>query len=439
MEIGLVSFSGLALQDDFVRQAAGSLPGLKGRIGALLELPNLGLLTIAALIPPKHNVSYIELLSAVDAEQLAGRFDLVAISSWSARIEEAYEISETLKRAGTKTVVGGQYASYFPDDVLQHCDAVSVGEGELHWHQIIRDAECGNLQRVYGSMTDQFDLQHAPVPRFDLLPENRRARIAMQMSRGCPHRCDFCAASVLMSPKYKHKPVTQIEREVDVVRELTRRPFIEFVDDNAFSDREKAKLTLQMLAKKSVRWFAECDLAIADDERLLDLLADSGCAELLIGLESPHAGRLQGVELHADWKYKTHKRQAAAIRKIQSRGIRVLGCFAIGWDGDEKGIAQSVIDRAHELELSDVQVTVLTPFPGTPLRARLEFENRINQSSPAACTLFDVAFTPANMSAEELRGELHHALNTLFSRESTVQRSQEFKARRRLQITGAAK
>ncbi len=424
MEIGLISLSGLVVQDENVLRTF-SLPGMRGRGAALKELPNLGLLTLARLIPAHHTIQYVELADASEVERVKHRFDLAAISCWSARIEEAFAVSDELRACGTKTVMGGQHVSYYPEAALRHCDAVCIGEGESTWQTIIGDAERNQLKASYGSLEQSFDICQAPLPRFDLLPEHRRKRFSIQMSRGCPHRCEFCAASVLIARQYKHKPVALIEREVELISDLARRPFIEFVDDNAFCDRKSALPVLALLKRKDIRWFAETDISIADDERLLDEIAASGCVELLIGLESPQPASLKQVELRSDWKYRTHQKQLDAIRRIQSRGIRVLGCFTIGFDGDQIGIAARVIERVREMELSDVQITCMTPFPGTPLRDRLATSNRILRDDPAACTLFDVAFEPAQMSATELQSELQYALEKLYA-------APEYNARRRI-------
>ncbi len=118
----------------------------------------------------------------------------------------------------------------------------------------------------------------SPMPAFEMLDISRYNRLTVQTSRGCPWRCAFCASSILLTHRYKQKPVAKVLAEIDAIRNLWRRPFIEFADDNAFVNRAWWKQFLPELRNRHVRWFAETDLSVADDEELLELMRDAGCA-----------------------------------------------------------------------------------------------------------------------------------------------------------------
>src|SRR5437764_11800848 len=91
-------------------------------------------------------------------------------------------------------------------------------------------------------------------------------RITIQTTRGCPWDCDFCAASKLYGPRYRLKPVPRVLEEVDLVRSLWPRPFIEFADDNTFVNRSWSRELLLGLADRYVRYFTETDVSLAQDE-----------------------------------------------------------------------------------------------------------------------------------------------------------------------------
>ena len=145
-----------------------------------------------------------------------------------------------------------------------------------------------------------FDLRDAPMPRFDLLDPEKYNRITVQTSRGCPHRCEFCASSVLLTPRYKLKPVEKVLGEIHAIKRLWSRPFIEFADDNSFVHVDHYKRLLRALEPEGLRWFTEADIRVAEDDELLGLMRDSGCQQVLIGLESPRGSGLGGLELKAD-------------------------------------------------------------------------------------------------------------------------------------------
>ena len=123
-------------------------------------------------------------------------------------------------------------------------------------------------------------------------------------------------------------------------------PFIEFADDNAFVNRRYWKQLLPELKKRKIRWFAETDLSVQEDVELLRLMRASGCAEVLIGFESPGESGLRGLELKRDWKLKRWRESSETVRRIQSFGIRVNGCFILGLDGQGPEIFDEVLEFA---------------------------------------------------------------------------------------------
>jgi radical SAM superfamily enzyme YgiQ (UPF0313 family) len=407
-----------------------TLPGFVERNKVIASLPSLGLLTLAAMTPGEVEVSYVEVPDLAAQPGLPGDFDVVAISSFSAQIKEAYRLADRYRAAGTRVVLGGLHVTALPDEAGRHADAVVIGEGEPAWPQVLADARRGQLRPVYDARGGSFDLADAPMPAFHLLDPSRYNRMTVQTQRGCPWRCDFCAASIRLSPRYKVKPVARVIAEIRRIKELWPRPFIEFADDNTFVNKRHSKILLRALARERVRWFTETDVSVAEDEELLDLMRESGCAQVLIGFESPSGRALQGIEEKKNWKARQLDRYARAIARIQDRGITVNGCFIIGLDGSDVGSFDEVWDFVRETGLFEVQITVLTPFPGTPLYRRLHSEGRLlRQEAWELCTLFDVNFRPDRMSVAELERGFRELAARLYSAEFTQQRRERFRRR----------
>lgn len=408
MKIGLIAMSGIRAADPELMALGLTLPGVVERSRVIASLPSLGLLTLAALTPPDIEIEYHEIDDIRKQPDLPDGFDLVAIASFTAQIRDAYTVADRYRARGVPVVLGGLHVTKRPDEAAQHANAVAVGEGELLWSRIIDDWRHGKLQPRYEQPSGQwFDLADAPTPRFDLLNIDRYNRLTVQTSRGCPHLCDFCASSVMLTPKYSVKPVDKVIAEIHAIKRIWPKPFIEFADDNSFAMRGHYKKLLAALSKEDIHWFTEADISIADDVELLDLMRESGCRQVLIGLESPVADGLDGVELRGNWKLKALCRYESGVRTIQSRGITVNGCFILGLDGQTERDFDAIHDFIDRTSLFEAQLTVLTPFPGTPLYERLEREGRLIE--PGAwhkCTLFDVNFRPRNMTPEALRGGL---------------------------------
>lgn len=428
MKIAFIAMSGIRACDPELLQLGLTLPGFVERSKTIASLPSLGLLTLAGMTPPEHDVAYIEISDIREMETPPAGFDLVAISSFSAQIHEAYELADRYREAGVRTVIGGLHVSMLPDEAALHCDAVVIGEGEPVWPQVLEDAANGALKRRYGSLESGFDLADAPMPAFHLLDISKYNRLTVQTSRGCPHRCEFCASSILLTRHYKQKPVEKVLAEIDRIQSLWKRPFIEFADDNSFVNRRYWKELLPHLLDRKLRWFAETDIGVADDVELLDLMRESGCVQVLIGLESPVDEGLHGLEMKNDWKLRKLHRYREAIRKIQSRGITVNGCFIIGLDGHGPRIFDDVFDFVWETGLYEVQITILTPFPGTPLYERLEREGRLLEPGNwRKCTLFDINYRPANMTVGELHAGFLDLVQRLYCDEFTGWRRASFR------------
>lgn len=385
-------------------QVGLTLPGIVERSRVIASMPSLSLLTLAALTPAEHEVQYHEIADLRRQPTLPDGFDLVAIATFTAQVRDAYRVADSYRQRGTPVVMGGLHVSVLPDEAALHATSVAVGEGEPLWPQIVDDARHGRLKPRYERSDGGFDLANAPLPRYELLDVEKYNRMPVQTTRGCPHVCDFCASSILLTSKYRVKPVDRVIAEIRHIKEYWPRPFIEFADDNSFVQRQHSKRLLQALRDEGVRWFTETDISVADDVELLDLMRESGCRQVLIGLESPTDDGLEGVELRRNWKRLRQPDYADAVRRIQERGITVNGCFVLGLDGDTPEVFDRIYDFIDRTNLFEAQLTVLTPFPGTPLYRRLAREGRLLEPEAwEKCTLFEVNHAPVHFTPEELQ------------------------------------
>jgi len=427
MRIGFIAMSGVRAHNEELTKLGLTLPGFVDRNKIIASLPSLGLLTLAGMTPDFFEQEYVEVPDINALKGLPGDYDVVAISSFTAQIKEAYALADRYRAAGTRVILGGLHVTALPQEALRHADSVVLGEGEIAWPKVMADLRRSELERIYDTRGQNFSLDNAPMPRFELLDISRYNRLTVQTQRGCPFRCEFCAASINLSPTYKVKPVDKVIAEIRRIKDLWAKPFIEFADDNTFVNKKHSKSLMRALVKEDIRWFTETDISVADDDELLELMHDSGCAQVLIGLESTSLAGLDGLELKTNWKAKHAEHYIEAIQRIQDHGITVNGCFILGLDGTGPDSFDAVYEFVRNSGLYEVQITVLTAFPGTPLYERMKHEGRLlREDAWELCTLFDVNFRPNTMSPAELSSRFRDLAEKLYSDESTRERRLSF-------------
>src|SRR5213596_3302463 len=140
MKIGFLALSGIRAHDPELLALGLTLPGFVERSKTIASLPSLGLLYLAASTPDGHDIRYFEAES--DGAEPADVYDcdLVAISTFSAQVFEAYAIADRLRAAGVLVAMGGLHVSVLPHEAAHYADYVIVGEGENVWPAVVQAA-----------------------------------------------------------------------------------------------------------------------------------------------------------------------------------------------------------------------------------------------------------------------------------------------------------
>jgi radical SAM superfamily enzyme YgiQ (UPF0313 family) len=384
---------------------------------------SLGLLVVGALTPDKHEIEFID--ENVDEIDFGIDYDLVGVSCMTQQATRAYAIADEFGKRKRKVVLGGIHPTLLPQEAKTHADSVVVGEVEYVWEKVLRDFEANRLQDFYKA-DKLVNMKDSPPPRFELLNPKTYPQIWIQASRGCPHDCEFCAASKIYGRKYRDKSSEQVIKEIEYAKSIFGNVWYAFADDNLFVNKSERRRLLEQLAPLNIRWSTQTDISIAEDDELLSLTYKSGCRALFIGFESLNGANLRNID-DRQWKHKHLHTYSEYIQKIQSHGIGVIGAFIVGFDEDDASTFATLTDFITTNHLWGIQVAIVTPFPGTRLRDRLQAEGRIAPSDWDNYTMFDVNFVPKKMTKDELERGVVQIYQKVTDKETGLETMKYFK------------
>lgn len=351
--------------------------------------------------------------------------DLVAISCDTYSARRTYQIANHYRQRNIPVVLGGCHPTLWTEEALPYADAVVVGDAEDTWPNVVEDARQGRLQRIYRSRNPPLD--GLRLDRSIFAGKNYGPMRLVQLGRGCPHGCDFCAIHALYGTLIRSRPVDEVIAEVENLRSRS----IIFTDDNLFAHKAVAIELLNRLKPLKIRWSCQATLNVADNDGLLRLMAESGCLAVTIGLESLRDDNL--IQMHKG-RNQSSRQYAASIQKFHNHGIMVYGSFIFGYDHDTAQDFALSLDFAIRQKLLLAMFNPLIPMPGTPLYQRLEAEGRLIYNPwwlDPAYRYGSAPFHPRGMTAEELTAGIYRTRTEFNRLGSLLRRGLNMKANMR--------
>ncbi len=341
------------------------------------SLPPLGLLTVAAMLPEAWGRRLVDLnVQELTQADLAWA-DMAFIGAMAVQRRYAEAVIERCKAAGLKVVAGGPLFTTEPDQVPS-VDHLVLNEAELTLPPFLLDLQAGCPQRVYAS-SEHADMTQTPAPAWELADLKRYATMAIQFSRGCPYNCDFCNVTVLLGHRPRLKTAKQIVDELDRLYALGWRESVFFVDDNLIGNKRILKESLLPAlikwrqGKVGMTFHTEASINLADDEKLMSLMAEAGFNMVFIGIETPSEESLA----ECGKKHNRNRDLIEDVKRIQRHGLQVQGGFIIGFDSDTPSIFQRQIDFIQKSGIVTAMVGLLQAPIGTRLYQRLAAEGRV--------------------------------------------------------------
>jgi len=356
-----------------------------------LAMPLLGPIYLGTILRNRgHEVEiYHEDIIQPDYAKLEA--DCFGISILTSTSKRGYEIARSLPKE--KVIMGGVHASILPNEALEFCRQVVVGEAE----EVIADVVEGRVTSslVYGKAVENLD--SLPYPDFSLIKGFKPSPLVtpVSTSRGCPFDCSFCSVTKMFGREYRFRSAENVLGELNSRKH--KRFF--FCDDNFTANPGRTRTLLALMLKHKIRnWACQVRCDVAKDKELLNLMARAGCKVVCVGFESVNPATLEAYE-----KKQSLPQIIEAIRSFRKRKIRIHGMFVLGGEHDNTKTVWETLRFAIKQKIDTIQMMILTPVPGTKVYEILEKQKRIFNKD---WNLYDgqhVVFKPNLVSAKELQ------------------------------------
>jgi radical SAM superfamily enzyme YgiQ (UPF0313 family) len=355
--------------------------------------PPLGLATLAGYLEDDDEIwlqdEHVEKLCLEDEPQL------VVIQVYITNAYRAYRLAEHYRRKGAYVCLGGLHVTALPEEAAGHADTIFIGPGEDTWPEFLKDYRAGRPQKRYASR--QRTLDGVPQIRRDLI--KRRLYLvpnSIVVSRGCPHRCDFCYKESFFAGG-KSYYTQAVEAALAEIARLPGR-HLYFLDDHLFGNPRFAAALFEGMKGMGRLWQAAGTVQSVLQPGLLEKAVQCGLRSLFVGFET-----LNPSNLHEQHKLQNLNRDyGLAVRRLHDLGVMVNASFVFGMDGDDPGVFDRTVDWAISQGIETATFHVLTPYPGTALHQRLVSQGRITSNNWDLYDTRHVVYQPAGMTPQAL-------------------------------------
>jgi radical SAM superfamily enzyme YgiQ (UPF0313 family) len=377
---------------------------------------------VAGMLPKNWDKKLVDMNATSLKDRDIRWADYVFISAMVVQRASALGVIARCHKLGKKIVAGGPLFTT-EHDLIQGVDHYVLDEAEITLPPFLDDLSRGTVKPMYTSQTRP-ELTLTPLPDWSLLNMKHYSSMCIQYSRGCPFNCEFCDIVALYGHAPRTKSKEQVVGELDALYQGGWRGGVFIVDDNFIGNKKKLKaevlpaiISWMKEHKYPFSLSTEASINLADDEELMNLMADAGFNQVFIGVETPNPESLA----ECDKSQNEQRDLVAAIQTVQQHGMEVQGGFIIGFDNDPPSIFKNQIEFIQKSGIVTAMVGLLNAPKGTRLYGRLKVEKRLMGEFTGDNTDFSLNFIP-RMSPQTLVTGYKNILNELYSPENLYER-----------------
>jgi anaerobic magnesium-protoporphyrin IX monomethyl ester cyclase len=360
------------------------------------HLPPLGLLSVGGpLIDAGHEVSLLDAeLGPLDTPEILRRVEafapeavLVGHSGSTSAHTIIAEVTRAIRARWphVRVVYGGVFPTYHWREVLAEepqVDAIVRGEGEETAVRLFDALASGRpLDDVRGvafrkdgapfatpsaeviADLDRYRVGWELIDHADYSYWGRRRAVVIQLSRGCPHPCNYCGQRGFWT-RWRHRDPKKLAAEIARLHREQGVEVFNFADENPTSSRRVWKEFCEALIAEKVDVTLVGSTRAGDivrDADLLHLYKKAGVVRFLLGMETTDEATLALIR-----KGSTTAVDREAIRLLRQHDIISMATYVVGFEEDRLEDYWRSLKQLLAYDPDQVQLLYVTPHRWTP-------------------------------------------------------------------------
>ncbi len=274
-----------------------------------------------------------------------------------------------------KLIIGGPYTTALGESarIQMNADAAVLGEFETDIDEHLNAIMAG---KTLIEWTKWIDVNEHPFPDWDSmnLPEYwpyiysagapvRGKRVGfIQRTRGCPHRCTFCASGgIIMGKRVRFRELDNVIEELEYLIKRWNIDELWFQDDDVTIDYQKGINLFEALVPYKLH--VRLQMGIRTDHLTREMLywmKKAGVYYAGIGIESGNPRVLERIK-----KGLNQEKVLNGIRILDKNGILVMGFFMFGLPTESRSEMEETVQWALKSRLHHAQFSIFIPYPGS--------------------------------------------------------------------------
>lgn len=270
---------------------------------------------------------------------------------------------------------------------------------------------------------DDNQIEDLPFPTRDLLKNDAYRHVSdnekfthVNIARGCPHNCTYCAAHHYYGKKIRKRSINSIIKELnECITKYQIRKFV-FWSESFTLERDFGIQICDKIIQNNleIAWYTRSRVDNLDLE-LLEKMKNAGCKGISIGIESPNNEILSACK-----KNITVDQINNAIQMANQVGIHITGHFVFGLPGDDYESAMETIKFACQSKLDFAQFYCAVPYPQTDLWKTAVKNNWIESCDYSRYHLADSVMRNESLSCKDIKNLRKKAFKSFYRKPDTI-------------------